>query len=478
MRTSLALFVLLVACDTTEAPDGGAAPDSGPGEVDAGSVAVECDPAPAPQVAGTAESDALADAPARCGQPAHQWLRDPGLGDVVDVGAPTGYSRRILQGLADGQGVVLPRPIGSDVDLRTIRYTTQDRGALVESTAVVAYPTGLAPGAPLDALLFLHGTSGFTQACGPTEDATAKLLIAVFASFGYLVVAPDFLGLESGAVSYPDLHPYLVGQATAIASLDALRAALRLTPEQRGRACASTRFVSVGGSQGGHAALWIDRLHPYYARELDHAGVVATVPPADLLGQVDRGMRELVDASQNSAAFWATAPAWYEADDRLDEVLAAPLDVELPAALARECSPNDFDSVSTIEEAFAGPALDAAAAGTLADYAPWGCFLTENGLTTTSVPRISDDPDSYGIFFVTGSDDPLVHTPLERAAYTALCDAGLPLRYLECEGADHGATAWALPELIRFAEARLAGEAFERPASCEPPAAVRCEGTP
>jgi len=300
----------------------------------------------------------------------------------------------------------------------------------------------------------------------------------VFASFGYLVVAPDFLGLESGAASYPNLHPYLVGQPTAIASLDALRAALRLDPEQRGNACATTRFVSVGGSQGGHAALWIDRLHPYYARELDHAGVIATVPPADLLGQVARGMREFVDASQNSAAFWATAPAWYGADDRLDEVLAAPLDVDLPAALMSECSPNEFDSVATVEDAFAAPALEAAAAGTLADYAPWGCFLSENGLTTTTVPRINDEPDSYGIFFVTGSEDPLVNTALERAAYTALCDAGLPLTYLECEGADHGATTWALPELIRFAEARLADEPFERPASCDAPAAVRCEGTP
>ena len=34
---------------------------------------------PAPRVGGTAETDAVANAPARCGQPPHAWLRSPDL---------------------------------------------------------------------------------------------------------------------------------------------------------------------------------------------------------------------------------------------------------------------------------------------------------------------------------------------------------------------------------------------------------------
>lgn len=449
--------------------------DAGP--ADAGA-SVECAPF-APEVAGTAATDALADDPARCGQPAHQWLRSDRLGEVVSLGGVEQYSRPLLTGLASGAGVVLPREPGASVQVRSYRYLTQDRGELVEATALVAFPEGRPPGEEADVILFPHGTTGFSAGCGPTSHIESQLLAALLASYGYVVVAPDYLGLEYGNATYGELHPYLVGQATAIASIDALRAAARLSPGDLADLCVPPRFLTFGGSQGGHAALWIDLLAPYYARELEHVGAVATVPPADLLGEVERALVEVVDASANTGAFYGTASFWYGAGDRLDEVFASPLDVDVPAALRAECVPGSLDDFTTLDEVFAAPLLDAASAGTLADYAPWGCMLTENGLTTTSVPRIGEDPASYGVLIVTGEDDPLVHTPVEREAFRALCEAGLPATYLECAGADHGGgTSWALPEIVRFIDARFAGEAFTPPASCDPPPAVRCEGTP
>jgi hypothetical protein len=101
----------------------------------------------------------------------------------------------------------------------------------------------------------------------------------------------------------------------------------------------------------------------------------------------------------------------------------------------------------------------------------------ENGLTTTSVARIQQDPASYGILFVTGEADTLVDTPNERVAYETLCGAGMPMQYLECAGASHtDATTWALPEIVTFLQARLAGEAFTP--SCQVSAATTCQGTP
>ena len=45
------------------------------------------------------------------------------------------------------------------------------------------------------------------------------------------------------------------------------------------------------------------------------------------------------------------------------------------------------------------------------------------------------------------------------------------------QGASHGgATFDALPEIVRFMDARAAGEPFNAPASCDPPAPVVCEG--
>lgn len=474
----LLCLVVLAACDGARGGgDAGPEPQEDAEVGDAGG-GPSC-AFPAPVVAGTAETDALADAPAQCGQAEHAWLRSERLGEVVSLGDSERFGRALLQGLSEGAGVDLPRPPAEDVQVRRYRYLTQDRGELVESTALLAFPEGRPPGEEADVLLFPHGTTGFSAGCGPTSDTGSQLLAAVLASYGYVVVAPDFLGLEYGEPTYGELHPYLVGQATAIASLDALRAAARLMPSERGGLCLPPRFVSFGGSQGGHAALWLDRLAPYYARELEHLGAVATVPPADLLGQVERALTEVVDATANTAAFYGTASFWYGHGERLDEVFAPPLDEDLPAALRSECVPGSFDDLTTLSEIYAAPLLDAVAAGALADYAPWGCMLVENGLTTTSVPRFDDDADAYGILVVTGETDPLVHTPIERESFRTMCEGGMPVRYLECEGAGHGeGTAWALPEILRFLEARFAREPFTRPRSCEPPAPTRCEGTP
>ena len=133
MRGACWVMVALigVGCDGGGEPDAGARLDASV-EADAG-LAIECE-VPAPVVAGTAETDALADAPARCGQPAHAWLRSDTLGAVVDAGEPERMSRLVLDGIIAGAGLTAPRPAGADVTLRVVRYLTQDRGAEVEAT--------------------------------------------------------------------------------------------------------------------------------------------------------------------------------------------------------------------------------------------------------------------------------------------------------------------------------------------------------
>ena len=121
-------------------------------------------------------------------------------------------------------------------------------------------------------------------------------------------------------------------QPTAIASLDAVRAAQRRFTRSDAPLCAGARFATVGGSQGGHAALWVDRLAAHYAAELTHVGAVATVPPADLLAEELRALRSTVPASANTAAFYATSSACYDARARLAEVFAAPFDQTKSAA--------------------------------------------------------------------------------------------------------------------------------------------------
>lgn len=436
---------------------------------------------PAPRLGTSAEASALAAAPARCGQPPFTWLDDETLGDVVAVGPATGFRAASLSDAAQREGFELPREIAYDAAVRTVTYVTQDRGALLEATAMVAYPFEPTDGrTSFDVLLLLHGTSGFADGCGIAGDDEYHIIAALFASVGYLVVAPDYLGLKSLGAPTGFPHPYLVGQATALASLDAVRALGKLTPAQRGNLCVAPRFVAFGGSQGGHAALWVDRLAPYYAAELELRGVVATVPPSDLLGQGELALSSVIDATGNTIAFLGLAAPWYGYADRLDEIFVPPLDAQIPAALGGSCDPeDDLPDYVALDEVFPAPLLEATAAGTLGALDPWGCLFAENGLTTTSIARLPPAGEHYGVLFVLAEHDDLVDTPTERVAFGTLCGQGMRMEYLECAGAGHvDGTFWALPEIIDFADARMAGEAFDSPTVCEPQAAVRCRGTP
>jgi dienelactone hydrolase len=438
-----------------------------------------CDAVPTPIVAQTDATRALASTSAHCGVAPFTWLSDKSLGDVT----ARGISDHIVADtsmLLFAQGNVKANGEVHDVDLQQIAYVTQDRGKKIEASALIAWPSDLAGKTQLDVVLLLHGTAGFEDGCAPSNAQDSRPLVAALAALGYVAVAPDYIGLKALGAKTGFLHPYLVGQPTALASLDAVRAAEKLLATDKVRACARPRFATLGGSQGGHAALWVDRLAPYYAQELEHVGVVATVPPADLLGESNRALRSTVPASANMAAFYGAASDWYGVTGKLSEVFLSPLDTKLPADLASTCDPGgDIDS-KTITDVFTKSLLDTAASSDgIAKLSPWGCMVVENGLTTTSVKRLAPTAPGYGILFVLGESDTLVDPATERPAFDTLCAQGMKMQYLECAGASHTkATAWALPEIVDFLRDRFAGKPMDAASTCVRAAASKCRGTP
>ncbi len=476
MRASFLLLLCLaalVACgDPAPLTDAGPPLDAG---ADAGAPLPPCD-VPALLVAGTPETDALADAPARCGAPAYSWLRSPRLGEVVSRTRVAAFTARSLTTAIGAAGLTLGRPFEHDVAIDTLVYMTQDRGALVQASTALVYPVHLSERRALPTLLFEHGTSGWTTGCGPTRDTNWRLLSAALASLGYVVVSPDFLGNESAGDAYGAPPPYLVGEATALASLDAARAGLRALADLRITTCGTTDLLVYGASQGGHAALFLDRYAPYYAREFALRGVVAAVPASDFLAHTERALTAPVPATDFIAAFLATASHWYGDGARLDEVFVPPLDAQIPALLTTACDPS-FPPNDPLTSEFQPALLAAASAGTFADLEPWGCITREASPRQSSTPRLGPSDPSYGILFITGESDTLLVPTIERPSYDALCAAGLPLEYLECQGAAHADGAlWSIPETLDFFDARLAGVPFA--SACARPAASRCRGTP
>jgi hypothetical protein len=238
----------------------------------------------------------------------------------------------------------------------------------------------------------------------------------------------------------------------------------------------SNEVMAFGGSQGGHAALWVDRLLPYYAAEFELLGTIATVPPMDLVGQVELALSEVRDSTANTTAFFATAPQWYGYQDNLDELFVEPYDTSIPSALESSCSPGSaLDEPETLAGLFAEATLTAVQGGTFSELAPWYCITADSSLVDTSVERINDDSDSYGMLIITGGRDALVDTPNERAAFETLCERGMPMEYLECETSSHtGTTFDALNDILAFTFARANREAWTAPATCDAPAAEVC----
>ena len=198
-------------------------------------------------------------------------------------------------------------------------------------------------------LLVLHGTSGFNDTCAPTLgmttgdyegfDSDLGILMALYASFGFVTVFPDYIGLKSLGGPTGFMHPYLVAEPTAIASLDAVRAASKLLATT---GTSTGDVVVLGGSQGGHAAAFVNRYAPHYAPEMTIRGSVWDVPPTDMMEQTRAAWGDTwVNASDNAIAFFTAAQTWYgSAPGGLSEIFLPPYDTQVPQSFLRRAPAN------------------------------------------------------------------------------------------------------------------------------------------
>ncbi|WP_040510375.1 lipase family protein [Gordonia soli] len=155
-----------------------------------------------------------------------------------------------------------------------VLYRTRDQaGRDALSTGVFYTPRGTAPAGGWPVVSWAHGTTGIADRCAPSlrkrGGANEAPLDAALAA-GYAVTATDYSGLGA-----PGTAEYLAGRSAAYSVIDMIRAARTVD----GRL--SNRWVSLGHSQGGHAALFAAR-YALYAPELALRGTVALAPAAYL----------------------------------------------------------------------------------------------------------------------------------------------------------------------------------------------------
>lgn len=163
--------------------------------------------------------------------------------------------RRLLK-LRDGLLDVTGEP-RCTIAIHSMRYqTVGGQGEATDAAAVLMLPSGSHPqcSGPRPVMLYAHGTVLDRNFSMARLNGEARLVAAMFAAQGYLVVAPDYAGYGASSLSY---HPYLNAEQQAADMVDALRAA-RAAYAVLGVRPAS-RLYLTGYSQGGFVALATQR---------------------------------------------------------------------------------------------------------------------------------------------------------------------------------------------------------------------------
>jgi dienelactone hydrolase len=409
--------------------------------------------------------------PGACDQEAYEWLPAEQVGKVVWWEEDTSWQQppEVLDALLAQFNFDAFSPLQYGTRVFKIRYTTQDRGRLIEATTMLGIPQppdGSA--ATYSTALWLHGTTGFSDTCAPSRGLEGPGGAALMAALGFIGVAPDFIGLNGFGEPSETHHAYLVGEATAIASWDAVRASLELLhdPELNDVALADDRVVPWGASQGGHAAMFVDRYQPIYAPEFEVPGTLAIVPPSDLIGQADAAIVANRDGMANLTGFFVAAARWYDAVEAIDDLLTDEPPWNFASTLAEimdSTCENPFKGVPTVEDVYLPGPLATLRDQGLGQLEPFACFARENSLGTTSVPRYSDAP----MYVSLGESDTLVDLDTERKAVQELCAQGYEITFIECAGAGHAeAGVWTLVDQLAWIRARLAGDPLDASRTC------------
>ncbi len=140
-----------------------------------------------------------------------------------------------------------------NVTFYKIVYATVDtNGNIVNASGLVSYPakTVANPASPL--LSYQHGTIITDDEAPSNMAARPELgaLNALFSSQGYVVAAPDYLGYGE---STQLLHPYIIADASASATIDLLRA-VRIHAATISHNLDNKLFIT-GYSEGGYVTL-------------------------------------------------------------------------------------------------------------------------------------------------------------------------------------------------------------------------------
>lgn len=320
-------------------------------------------------------------------------------------------------------------------------WTTNAKNEPLRVTGIVAAPREAVPSRPRRVIAWTHGAWGVAEKCAPSLssnffDASVGIEPAVRA--GYVVVAPDYIGLNS-----PTMHPFLVGDDTARAVLDGVRAARGIAG-----AAAGNSFAVWGESQGGHAALWAATRARAYASELKLVGTAAAAPPTDLAANLREGSDKNARALLLSFALHSWSELYgFSLDpiaNRTNQGIIHRLAQNNCVTLSKKPKLGTILGILTVARATKNKDI--------ATIEPWGSWARANSVDPMNVPG--------PILIAQGTKDTIIAPAVTRRFAQGYCLRNEGLRWIDNVGGDHaGAARDSTTETLAWIGARFAGEA-------------------
>ncbi len=316
----------------------------------------------------------------------------------------------------------------------------------IEVTARAYLPVG-AGAQPL--IAFGPGTTGPGPACAPTLERNSgknwgsyDSVLSFYAGQGYPVAMTDYAN-RNGVIS-----PYFVGESEARVMLDLVRAMqiFRADPDFRGSVVSDQVFLA-GYSQGGHAALWAEKLRPKYAPEIKIAGLILFAPATDM-------QRTFADSAKGATTVWlppyvvAAYKDYYGQTTDPQAIFTPRYSPTLDADAAKYCI-NDvepfassgieyFGTPSSLDALYQPNFLAAMRAGSINSVAPdLGHQLDQN---------LAGEPEDVPVLMVSGRKDQVI-----------LVGAQTDLAHRICKG-NQSNLQWALSDANHYSSMFSAGK--------------------
>ena len=335
----------------------------------------------------------------------------------------------------DSERLSLP---GGQVGYRILYASRSLREDPIGVSGYVITPGGTPPEGGWPLVAWAHGTVGMADQCAPSRNVeTDTALWSMVVDRGFAIVATDYEGLGT-----PGLHPYIVGKSEARSVFDSVRAVQNHGGDLDGIQV-SSKWVTWGHSQGGHAAMHVAQNHQDYAPELELLGSVAGAPAS----QFNLLYNVLVGGPFQGYVVMATA-AFEAAYDGVDlSLVSGPKVLERLTILEEGCLNDIFAAFN--------------------DLTREELSIVDNPLEVEPIKSITAENDSNKLpvsvptLIIHGSEDEQIPVVSSQFLLAQLCslEGNKELQRLLFQGETHGSVvAAAADDMFEWIQARFDGD--------------------